>query len=78
MIGADDANEKFPFFSVTTYGRRILDGADPYFFFDVESYEKRIRQEIPDIDDITLVYIKEAICVSRGRVPRAALCCALG
>src|SRR5690242_7618231 len=24
MIGADDANEKFPFFSITSYGRRIL------------------------------------------------------
>jgi len=66
MIGADDANEKFPFFSVTTYGRRVLEGADPYFFFDVDSYEKRIRQEIPDIDDTTLIYLKEAMQAFRA------------
>jgi len=66
MIGADDANQKFPFFSVTTYGKRVLDGADPYFFFDAESYENRIRQEIPDIDDTTLVYLKEAMQAFRA------------
>jgi len=66
MIGADDANEKFPFFSVTTYGKRVLDGADPYFFFDADSFENRIRQEIPDIDDTTLLYLKEAMQAFRA------------
>jgi hypothetical protein len=66
MIGADDANEKFPFFSVTTYGKRIIEGGDPYFSYDVDSYERRIKTELPSIDDTTLIYLKEAMQAFRS------------
>ena len=66
MIGADDANQKFPWFSITSQGKRLLEGSDPYFFFDVDTYEKRIRDEIPDIDDTTLLYLKEAMQAFRA------------
>ena len=54
------------FFSVTSYGKRILEGGDPYFSYDVDSYERRIKHELPDIDDTTLVYLKEAMQAFRA------------
>ena len=32
-----------------------------YFFHDLSSYEKQIRETIPDIDDLTIFYLKEAM-----------------
>ena len=66
MIGADDANKAFPWFAVTSQGKRLLEGSDPYFFYDVDTYEKRIRAEIPKIDDTTLIYLKEAMQAFRA------------
>jgi len=60
-LGADDANPEFPFFRVTSFGKKLLAGDNPYFFHDLSSYEKVIADTIPSIDDITLIYLKEAM-----------------
>jgi hypothetical protein len=60
-LGIDDANRAFPHFRVTTFGRRLLEHGQAYFFHDVSSYEATIRKEVPKIDDITLIYLKEAM-----------------
>lgn len=60
-IGFDDANRKFPFFRVTQFGRKLIADKDSYFFHDVSGYESRVRSEIPGIDDVTLIYLKEAM-----------------
>lgn len=60
-LGYDDSNREFPFFRVTSFGKRLLEGSDPYFFHDLSSYEKVIKDNVPDIDDITLIYLKEAM-----------------
>jgi hypothetical protein len=60
-IGLNDANPEFPWFHVTPRGRRMLAGENPYFVHDVAGYEARIRREIPKIDDVTLIYLKEAV-----------------
>jgi hypothetical protein len=60
-LGMDRANQNFPFFRVSSYGHRILDNQNAYFFYDVASYEKIIRESIPDIDETTLLYLKEAM-----------------
>jgi hypothetical protein len=31
------------------------------FFHDVSSYERAIKSEVPSIDDVTLIYLKEAM-----------------
>ena len=60
-LGLDDANLKFPFFRVSGFGRRLLDGGDAYFFHDVSSYENTIKSQVPNVDPVTLVYLKEAM-----------------
>lgn len=65
-LGFNRANNNFPFFRVSSYGKKILDLKNPYFFHDVSSYETIIKQNIPDIDDITLLYLKEAMQAFRS------------
>lgn len=60
-LGLDDNNRAFPFFKVSSFGKKILDNETVYFFHDLSSYEKLILEEIPDIDDTTRLYLKEAM-----------------
>jgi hypothetical protein len=60
-LGMNDSNREFPFFRLSSYGARIIANQDTYFFHDVSTYEQLIRKEIPSIDDVTLLYLKEAM-----------------
>lgn len=60
-LGLNDANREFPFFRVTEFGRRIIAHQQAYFFHDVSSYEALITSEIPSLDVVTLLYLKEAM-----------------
>lgn len=60
-LGSDASNPEFPFFRVSAFGRRILEGGDSHFFHDVSSYEAVLRRELPGLDLITLLYLKEAM-----------------
>ena len=60
-LGLNDSNREFPFFRVTEFGRRIAAHQQAYFFHDVSSYENQLRSEVPAIDDVTLLYLKEAM-----------------
>jgi hypothetical protein len=60
-LGMNDANREFPFFRVTSFGQRLIAHHEAYFFHDVSSYEALIRSEVPSIDNVTLVYLKEAM-----------------
>lgn len=64
--GMNSANPNLPFFKVTSRGRKYLDQDESYFFHDVASYEFQIRENIPDIDDLTLLYLKEAMQAFRS------------
>ena len=65
-LGWDDRNREFPFFRVSHFGKRLLESGNAYFFHDVSTYEKLIRENIPDIDDVTLIYLKEAMQAFRS------------
>lgn len=66
-LGMNDANREFPFFRVTEFGQRIVAHGQAYFFHDVSSYERLIRTEVPNIDSITLLYLKEGMqCFRSG------------
>jgi hypothetical protein len=54
-------NREFPWFRVSAHGKRILENQDVYFYHDVSSYEAVIKQQVPDIDNVTLIYLKEAM-----------------
>lgn len=60
-LGLDDANREFPFFRVGHFGKRILENENAYFFHDLTSYVKLIRENVPDINDVTMVYLQEAM-----------------
>ncbi len=60
-LGKNDANPQFPSFRITQLGKNIAESQSAYFFHDVSSYERIIRSEIPVINDITLLYLKEAM-----------------
>lgn len=60
-LGMNDSNRQFPFFRMSEFGRRIASHQQAYFFHDVSSYERAIRDEVPNIDDVTLLYLKEAM-----------------
>jgi len=54
-------DQAYPFFRLSSFGKKILENEDVYFFHDLSSYEKQIRETIPDIDDLTIFYLKEAM-----------------
>lgn len=62
-LGLNDlrGNRQFPWFRVSTHGKRILENQAVYFYHDVLSYEAVIKQQVPNIDPVTLLYLNEAM-----------------
>ncbi len=60
-LGVNDSNREFPWFRVSSFGKRILDSHDIYFFHDVSTYEKVILQNVPSMNPVTLLYLKESM-----------------
>lgn len=65
-IGSDTANREFPFFRLSIHGKKMLDSDECYFYHDISSYETRIREAIPNINETTLLYLKEAMNAYRA------------
>jgi hypothetical protein len=65
-LGINNNNREFPFFRLTQSGLRAAAGGDAYFFHDVATYENAVRCEVPDIDPVTLMYLKEAMQAFRS------------
>jgi hypothetical protein len=65
-LGLNDSNREFPFFRPTKLGRQIAESQAAYFFHDVSSYEAAIRREVPNVNDVTLLYLKEAMQAFRS------------
>ena len=60
-LGLNDSSRNFPFFRVSEFGHHLLEGGNAYFFHDVSTYERVIKNEIPEINEVTLIYLKEAM-----------------
>lgn len=65
-LGLDNENREFPFFRLTQYAKQAAAGGNTYFFHDVISYERAIRREVPEIDETTITYLKEAMQAFRS------------
>lgn len=65
-LGMNNSNREFPFFRVTSLGKKILQNQSGYFFHDVSSYENIIKLEIPSINETTLLYLKESMQAFRS------------
>ena len=60
-LGLNDSNREFPFFRISEFGRRIAAHQQANFFYDVATYEQLVKSEVPQIDTVTLQYLKEAM-----------------
>ncbi len=60
-LGADNSDPMFPWFAVSHVGKKILANENPYFFHDLESYTNLIQSNVPRINNITLLYLQEAM-----------------
>ena len=65
-LGIDESNKSFPFFRVTSWGKKAVSENDCYFITDTTIFQKRIREEIPNIDDISILYLKESFQAFRS------------
>ena len=66
--GEGDSHRYFPYFLVTSYGRKVLDPAQsPVTPHDAESYMAEARRRIPNADDIIITYLVEAVHSFQGR-----------
>jgi len=57
----NDPHQSYPFFRISSFGKQMIENKDLYFFHDVSTYESVIKENIPDIDPVTMVYLKEAM-----------------
>jgi len=60
-LGVNDNSREFPWFRITGLGKKIIQNQSGYFFHDISSYEELIKSEIPSINEITLLYLKESM-----------------
>jgi hypothetical protein len=61
-LGNTEAGQKnFPWCQVSALGKKVLETKGTYFFLDVSSFEKVIRGAVPSVDDVTMIYLKEAM-----------------
>ncbi|MCX6564992.1 MAG: hypothetical protein NTW38_00970 [Candidatus Aminicenantes bacterium] len=65
-LGYNDSNREFPFFHLSRLGQRLIENQDTYFFHDVASYTKWLKDEVPHIDPVTLLYVQEALQAFRS------------
>jgi hypothetical protein len=65
-LGKDEGNNTFPFFRITSFGAKAVQDGDIYFISDTTAFEQQVRGEIPDIDAISLLYLKESFQAFRS------------
>ncbi|HHT9104923.1 MAG TPA: hypothetical protein ACFYD7_03525 [Candidatus Wujingus californicus] len=65
-LGKDEYNNAFPFFRATSHGRKAVREGDTYFISDTTVFEQRVKSEIPNIDDISILYLKESFQAFRS------------
>ena len=60
-LGFNNSNENWPFFRLSHFGKKALLEGTPYKFTDTETYLNMVRKAAPNIDEVTLVYLDEAV-----------------
>jgi hypothetical protein len=60
-LGLNDSNREFPHFSLSHFGKKILDNENTYFFHDLSTYTALIQSNVPNINPTTLLYLQEAM-----------------
>lgn len=60
-LGKDDSNAAWPFFRLSAFGARALQGQSPYRFHDTATFINMVRKEVPDLSSEAEVYLDEAV-----------------
>ena len=61
ILGMNDTNPTWPWFRLSHFGKTALTGGDPYLFTDTSSYIDMVRREVGELDEVTELYLSEAI-----------------
>ena len=60
-LGLDSSNPSWPWFKLSRFGQSLLSSRSPWRFHDSSSYLNLIKNEVPNIQDISINYLQEAI-----------------
>jgi hypothetical protein len=61
ILGINDSNEGWPYFRLSNFGERTIRTQNPFRFHDTASFITHARKEFPDISDIAVTYLEEAV-----------------
>lgn len=59
-------SEFYPFITITEYGKEVFTH-DEWLPYDPDGYIKALKTKVPNIDDVTLIYVGEAIATYHKR-----------
>jgi len=62
----DNLQSDFPSYTISWAGIRMIKDGETFMFYDLPGFVSRIRQASPNIDDVTLGYMKEALHAYRS------------
>ena len=60
-LGFNNSNENWPFFRLSHFGKKAMLEGTPYKFTDTATYLTMVRKAAPNIDEVTLIYLDEAV-----------------
>ena len=60
-LGIDNANPGWPFFRLSHFGRNTLAVGAPHRFHDTAGYVRMLREAAPDVSDLAVTYLEEAV-----------------
>ena len=63
---AGSAGDSYPHITITEYGREIFN-SEKWLPYDPDGYLKNLKAAVPELDDVTLAYIGEAVSAFNRR-----------
>lgn len=60
-LGSNDSNPQWPHFRISHLGGALLEQGQPYRFTNTATYLDMVREHVPDLDEITAMYLNEAV-----------------
>lgn len=66
QFGQVHGSDFYPWLTITEYGKEIFSQED-WLPYDPDGYIKALKEKVPEIDDVTLIYISEAVATFNRR-----------
>ena len=65
-LGKDDRNREFPWFRPTRLAQKAFESSGAFLVHDISAYERTIRAELPNLSEVTMLYLQEAMQAFRS------------